>query len=109
MADANQAPWWRKTERLAAIVLSGFAAVMCVPLLFADSLDRSTLLGLPFGHLLISLVTPVVLAIATIWRSILTFCQAASAPDRFRPLARASISKVRLHRRAFIERLDAKH
>ena len=67
MADANQTFWWRRTGRLAAIVLSGFAAVMCVPLLFADSLDRSTLLGLPFGHLLISLVTPVVLAIAIFW------------------------------------------
>ena len=67
MADAGQTHWWRRTERLAAIVLSGFAAVMCVPLLFADSLDRSTLLGLPFGYLLISLVTPVVLAMAVFW------------------------------------------
>ena len=67
MADANQAYWWLKTERLAAVVLSGFAAVMCVPLLLADSLDRSTLLGLPLSHLLISLIAPLVLAIAIFW------------------------------------------
>ena len=67
MADPNQNYWWLRTERLAAIVLSGFAAVACLPLLVAGWLDRGTFLGLPFGYFLIGLATPVVLAMAIFW------------------------------------------
>ena len=67
MTDVNQTRWWRRTVRLAATVLSCFAALACVPLLLANSLDRSTFLGLPFGYFLIALATPLVLAMAIFW------------------------------------------
>jgi len=67
VADANQTAWWRKSEQLAAILLAGSAALMCVPLLLANGLDRSTAFGLPLGMWLIALVAPIVLAIAIFW------------------------------------------
>ncbi len=67
MADENQVVWWRATVRLAATVLSVLAAVACLPFLFADSLDRGSLLALPIGSFLIALVSPIVLAVAVFW------------------------------------------
>jgi putative solute:sodium symporter small subunit len=67
VADDNQRVWWLRTARLAAIVLSGFAAVVSVPLLLADSLDLSTLFGLPVATFLSAVAAPCVLAMAVFW------------------------------------------
>lgn len=65
--DDNQTQWWRATARLAAIVLSGFVVIVCLPLLFAGWLDRGTLLALPITTFLIVLVAPCALAVAIFW------------------------------------------
>jgi len=67
MTDANQFAWWEMTVRLAATVLTGLAAVICLPLLFASALNRGTFLGLPFGYFLVAIAVPVVLALAIFW------------------------------------------
>jgi len=67
VTEESQPNWWRATVRLAAIALSAFAAVVCVPLLFADSLDRGAFLALPLGTFLIALAAPSLLAVAIFW------------------------------------------
>ena len=67
MADDGDRSWWRRTRFLAIAALAIGGLVTLVFMLLAPTLDTSSLLGMPFGMLAVTLVAPLFVVLLIFW------------------------------------------
>lgn len=67
MREGGQDIWWRRTSRLAALVVAAAVAFAASPLLLPGVFSGRSLLGLPLGWLVFAEAFPIVALVAVFW------------------------------------------
>jgi putative solute:sodium symporter small subunit len=65
--EGGQDIWWRRTGRLAALVVAATVAFAASPLLLPGVFSGRSLLGLPLGWFVFAEAVPIVALIAVFW------------------------------------------
>jgi len=67
MANGDDSSWWRRTARLALVVMAGGGILGLGALALASALDRSAIASIPNGMFATTLLVPIVILLLIFW------------------------------------------